>query len=165
MRLLHPTLNNVAKKPAGTLLLNIGNGVFVLVMEDYMCLSYVYTSNKTIRCFFFTVVVKNESLVKNYQGSLRGFMEKYYPLCNKDISVRVYMNGNDCYDLIDDLIENGLKMGEDFGCFDASDLYYYMYPDECTWRKNLDLGVGWLKGRRSNKIGDICVWYNDNDQV
>ena len=128
-----------------------------------MCLSYVYTSNKTIRCFFFTVVVKNESLVKHYQGSWKGRMEKYYPLCNQDISMSVLMGG-DFYDLIDDLIENGLKIGEDFGCFDASDLYYDMYrnSDECTWRTNLDLGAGWLKGRRSNKIGDICVWYNDN---
>ena len=95
-----------------------------------MCLSYVYTSNKSIRCFFFTVVVKNESLVKNYLGSLKGFMEKHYPLCNQDISVRVYMNGSDVYDLIDDLIENGLKMGEDFACFNAIDLVddMYRYP-------------------------------------
>jgi hypothetical protein len=127
--------------------------------ENYMCLSYVYTSNKTIRCFFFTVVVKIESLVKYYQGSLKGFMETYYPLCNQDISVRVYMAGNDVYDLLEDLIENGLKMGEDFVYFDATDLAFDI---ECTWRKNLSLGVGWLRGRRSNKIGDICVWYNDN---
>ena len=129
-----------------------------------MCLRYVYTSTKIIRCFFFTIVVKNESLVKHYQGSLKGFMEKYYPLCNQDISVSVFMNGDDFYDLIDDLIENGLKMGEDFGCFDASNLAddMYRYPDECTWRKNLDLGVNWLKGRHSNNEGSIFVWYNDN---
>ena len=129
-----------------------------------MCLSYVYTSNKTIRCFFFTVVVKNESLVKHYQGSLKSFMEKYYPLCNKDISVSVFMNGDEMYDLIDDLIENGLKMSEDFGYFDSNYLVdlMYCYPDEFTWRKDLDLGVGWLKGIHANKIGDIYVWYNDN---
>ena len=124
-----------------------------------MCLSFVYTSNKRIKCFFFTVVVKNESLVKHYQGGLRGFMETYYPLCNQNISVRVYMAGSDVYDLMDDLIENGLKMNEDFVHFDASDLAFNI---ECTWRKTLSLGVDWLKGRRSNKIGDICVWYNDN---
>lgn len=129
-----------------------------------MCLSYVYTSTKIIRCFFFTVVVKNESLVKHYQGNLKGFMEKYYPLCNQDISVRVYMNGDDCYDLIDDFIENGLKKGDDFVCFDANYLVdlMYRYPDEFTWRKNLDFGVVWLKGRHSNNIGDIYVWYNDD---
>ena len=128
-----------------------------------MCLRYVYTSTKIIRCFFFTVIVKNESLVKHYQGSLRGFMEKHYPLCNQDISVSVFMGG-DFNDLIDDLIENGLKVGEDFACFDASDLIddMYRYPDECIWRKNLDLGVGWLKGRHSNNEGSIFVWYNDD---
>ena len=129
-----------------------------------MCLSYVYTSTKIIRCFFFTVVVKNESLVKNYQGNLKGFMEKYYPLCNKDISVSVFMNGDDCYDLIADLIENGLKRSEDFVWFDANDLFDLMccYPDEWAWRKNLNLGVAWLKGRPANEIGDFYVWYNDN---
>jgi len=93
-------------------------------------------------------------------------MEKHYSRCNQDISVSVYMVGSDVYDLIDDLIENGLKMGEDFGYFDAIDLYFDMhrYPDECTLRENLDLGVGWLKGRRSNNIGDIYVWYADNKQ-
>ena len=129
-----------------------------------MGLSYIYTSTKIIRCFFFTVVVKNESLVKHYQGSLKGFMEKHYPLCNQDISVGVFMDCDDCYDLIDDLIENGLKMGEDFSYFDSDYLFdlMYCYPDECTWRKNLDLGVGWLIGRHANNKGDIYVWYNDN---
>ena len=128
-----------------------------------MCLSYVYTSNKIIKCFFFTVVVKNESVVKYYDGSLKGFMEKYYPLCNQDISVRVYMNGGDCYRLMDDLIENGLRKGKDFVCFDADYLFdlMYCYPDKYPLRKNLDLGVDWLKGRYSNNRGDIYVWYND----
>lgn len=124
--------------------------------------SYVFTSNKIIRCFFFTVVVKIESLVKHYDGSLKGFIEKNYPLCNQDISVSVYMNGGDCYDLMGDLIENGLKKGEDFVCFDTDYLVdlKYCYPDKFTWRKNLDLGAGWLKGRHSNIRGDIYVWYN-----
>ena len=103
--------------------------------------SYVYTSNKRIRCFYFIVVVKNESLVKYYPGSLKGFMEKYYPLCNQDISVSVFMNISDWYDYIDDLIKNGLKMDEDFCRFDTDHLIEPMYrcPDECTWRKNLNL--------------------------
>ena len=90
-------------------------------------------------------------------------MEKYYPLCNQDISVSVFMCSG-FKDLIDDLIENGLKIGEDFGYFDSDYIVdlMYRYPDECTWRKNLDLGVGWLKGRRVNNTRDIYVWYNDN---
>ena len=51
-------------------------------------------------------------------------MEKYYPLCNQDISVRVYMNGADWYDLVEGLIENDLKMYEDFVYFNASDLAF-----------------------------------------
>jgi hypothetical protein len=112
--------------------------VFYLVEEKYMYPSFIYTSNKRIRCFFFTVVVKNKSLVKYYQGGLKGYIEKYYPLCNQDISVRVYMAGNDVYNLLGDLIKNGLKIGKDFNCFDASDLAFDI---ECTWRKNIDLGV------------------------
>jgi hypothetical protein len=131
-----------------------------------MCLSYVYTSTKIIRCFFFTVVVKVESLVKHYQGSLRGYVEKHYPLSNQNISVSVFMNGDDCYDLIADLIENGLKRSEDFVWFDSNDLFDLMCccPDEWAWRKNLDLGVDWLKGRHANEIGDFYVWYADNKQ-
>ena len=124
-----------------------------------MNLSHFHTSNKRIKCFFFTVVVTNESLVKYYPGSLKGFMEKYYPICNQDISVRVYMAGNDVYDLIEDLIENGLKIDKDFVYFDASDLAFDI---ECTWRKNLDFGVGWLEGRCVNEY--VYVWWTDDNQ-
>jgi hypothetical protein len=129
------------------------------VKEDYMYLGYVYTSNKTIRCFFYTVVVKIESLVKHYPGSLKGFMENHYPLCNQDISVRVLMSYGDCSDLVEELIENGLKVDEDFVYFDTD---MYCFPDEFTWRKDLDLGVGWLKGRLSKIPLSIRVWYNDD---
>ena len=71
------------------------------------------------------------------------------------------MNGGDCYSLMDDLIENGLRKGKDFVCFDADYLFglMYRYPDKYPLRKNLDLGVDWLKGRYSNKMGDIYVSY------
>lgn len=99
-----------------------------------------------------------------YPGSLKGFMEKYYPLCNQNISVSVFMNISDWYDYIDDLIKNGLKMDEDFCRFDTDHLIEPMYrcPDECTWRKNLNLGVGWLKGRYID--GYVYVWLTDENQ-
>ena len=125
-----------------------------------MCLGYIYTSNKRIRCFFFTVVVKNELLVKYYPGSLKGFMETYYPLCNQDISVTVYMNIADWNDLIvrGDLIGNGLKMGEDFCRFDTDYLVESMYRHS-GGRNNLDLGVNWLKGRCVD--WDVYMWLTD----
>ena len=116
--------------------------------------SFVYTSNKKIRCFFFTVVIKHKSLVKHYPGCLKGFMEKYYPLCNQNISVRVYMAGNDVYELIEDLFKNGLKIGQDFVHFDASDL---VFDIKGTWQKNLNFGVDWLKGQCIDEY--VYVWH------
>jgi hypothetical protein len=126
-----------------------------------MSLSFVYTSNKRIKCFFFIVVVRNESLVKYYPGSFKGFMEKYYPLCNLDISVRVYMNAADWFDLMEDLIGNGLKMGEDFCRFDTDYLIDSMYSHS-NGRKNLDFGVDWLRGRCVD--WDVYVWLTDDHQ-
>lgn len=88
-------------------------------------------------------------------------MEKHYPLCNQDISVSVFMNIADWYNLMDDLIGNGMKMGEDFCRFDTDYLIesIYRYPNV---RRDLDLGVGWLTGRCVD--WDVYVWWTDEHQ-
>ena len=71
------------------------------------------------------------------------------------------MNIDDWYDLTDDLIGNGLKMGEDFCRFDTDYLIESMYRHSGR-RNNLDLGVGWLKGKCVD--WDVYVWLTDDNQ-
>ena len=71
------------------------------------------TERKKFKCVFCSLVIKNESLVKFYKGGMKAFMDKHPLFCNENITVGNFM-GDGIDEIIDDLIENGMKMDKDF---------------------------------------------------
>ncbi len=123
-----------------------------------MGLYVAYDSSEKIRCCFFTVVIKNNALAKNYQGGLRSFMDKYSARCNHEIAVVCYMGG-EVDDTIKDLLGNGLTVDEDFTIFDAGSyaMDLSMNPEYRKWKHTIELGVNWLKALYTGE--GFYVWY------
>lgn len=122
-------------------------------MELYV----VHSKEEKLRCAFYTLVIKNEALAKHYKGGMPGFMKNYGARCNDHITVWCDM-GSDINEAIDDLIENGLTMDEDFVFFDAAS--YSMEQSmiyKVARRNHVNTGVNWLKARYGD--GAIYVWY------
>ena len=122
-------------------------------MELYV----VHSKEEKLRCAFYTLVIKNEALAKKYKGGMPGFMETYSAICNDHITVWCDM-GSDINEAIDDLIENGLTMDEDFVFFDAASYSMELSMIYKVARRNhVSTGVKWLKARYGD--GAIYVWY------
>ena len=127
-----------------------------------MKLFVVHNSEERFRCVFDTLVIRNKALVKHYQGGLHGFIENYGALCNNHITVWCDM-GSDLNKAINDLVESGLTMDDDFVFIDAGS--YAMVQstlDKVARRNHLDLGVSWLNARYVG--GGIYVWYAENSR-
>jgi hypothetical protein len=129
--------------------------------EDFMGLYVVHDSEEKMGCSFNTLVVKNKALAKHYKSGLKGFLKKNPGArCNNHITVICYM-GNGINKTIDELIVNGLTIGEDFAFVDAGCIaMYYGVGNNVVVRQNhVDVGVSWLKARYVS--GAIYVWYSE----
>lgn len=122
-----------------------------------MKLHVINNKRKKLQCVFDTLVIKNESLERSYEGGLIGFLDKHGGECNGKITVVCYMGG-EIFDTIDELVMNGLEFLEDFEFIDAvsNDSNRKTYPH------NIKQRVEWLKGRYVN--GYIYVWYADDKE-
>lgn len=115
-----------------------------------------------LRCVFYALVIKNKSLNRSYEGGLRGFLGKHSGECNGKITVVCFMGG-DVDDTANDLIENGLKIVDDFEFIDAGRYAMDVGIGNKKGSHNVNVGVDWLRGRYAN--GGIYVWYVDNEQI
>ena len=88
----------------------------------YPNLRVIYDSEKPVRCVFYTLVVKTESLKQKYEGGLAAFVNRYQPQCCKGLAVLCAMGTEDLYEPIEELERSGLVGQDDFTCFDASSL-------------------------------------------
>ena len=122
------------------------------------------TNRKKFKCVFRSLVIKNDSLVKFYDGGLQGFMDKHPLFCNENITVGNFM-GNDIDVIVDDLIENGMKMDEDFIFLDATRLAFNVQSglSPIALKKAVDIGIDWLIGEYDH--GDIYIWYADEPEI
>ena len=127
-------------------------------MELYV----VHDSEEKIGCSFNTLVAKNKALAKHYKGGLKGFLQKNPGArCNNHITVICYM-GNGINKTIDELVANGLTIGEDFAFVDAGCIaMYYGIGNNGVRQKNVDAEVSWLKARYVNGI--VYVWYAEGN--
>jgi len=115
----------------------------------YPNLRVIYDSEKPVRCVFYTLVVKTESLRQKYEGGIAAFVNRYQPQCCKGLAVLCAMGTEDLYEPIEDLERSGLVGKEDFACFDASSLALGV---EVMSRRRHEIGLDvklplqWLKG-------------------
>ena len=150
--------------PEQKILLHLQRDFFLSEMENNMNLCLVYDSKRKMKCVFYTVIIKNESLIEHYEGGLQEFIEKYYcARCNEYLSVVCYMGVADADETVDDLLKNGLEMIRDFKIFDATrlamDINLCLSPS--TLQEDLNLGVDWLKCIYDH--GSIWVWHSDQN--
>lgn len=92
-----------------------------------------------IRCVFYTLVVRNEPLIKRWREGLEDYWRRFNALHNDTISTNCFM-GPYWDDQIQALVASGLKAWEDFVLFDASDVV--VMKDH----EHFPLPVGWLDG-------------------
>ena len=83
-----------------------------------MSLYIAHQSEKILKCAFYSVVIKNQSISDLYPEGLNGFIQKHRCRCNNDISVECAM-GVEIDNVVEDLYENGLEFPRDFLFFDA----------------------------------------------
>ena len=128
-------------------------------MELYVA----HDSTEKISCCFFTIVIRNQALVKHDNGGLKGFMEQYHARCNNNLVADCYMGG-EVDDTIKDLLRNGLAIDEEFIVFDVGGytMDLNMNPETRNRSCNIDMGVAWLKARYIPGDG-FYVWYAAKD--
>ena len=68
-----------------------------------MRLCVAHNSKEKLPTYFYTVVVKNESLIGKYKGGLKAFFDKYAAFCNEHITYNCHM-GSDLEDTINHLV-------------------------------------------------------------
>jgi hypothetical protein len=119
------------------------------------------TQRKRFKCVFCSLVIKNESLAKFYNGGLQGFMDKHRLFCNENITIGNFM-GDGVDAIVDDLIENAMKMDEDFTFLDATRLAFNVQSglSPIALKKDVNIGVDWLKVKYDN--GNIYIRYADD---
>ena len=107
-----------------------------------------------------TLVIKNESLERLYEGGLLGFLHRHGGECNGKITVDCYMGG-EIFETMDELNQCGLKFLEDFEFIDAG-AYVIYDPKREVHPHNVSQRVDWLKGGYVN--GYIYVWYAEDNE-
>ena len=122
------------------------------------------TERKRFKCVFFSLVIKNKSMVESYKGGMKAFMDKHRLYCNEDIMFGNFM-GDDIDVIVDDLVENGMKMHEDFIFLNATGLAFnvQLRLSPIAIKKAVDIGVDWLMGEYD--YGDIFIWYADEPEI
>ena len=111
-----------------------------------------YTSNREIRCAFFTLVIRNEALEEKYKGGLEAFVNKYLCEYNDDITKRIAMAADYLGPALDEIEESGLLSETDYLLFDASG--HILCPEEDYTEAYL--GVDWLKGYYLDSGTMVC---------
>jgi len=122
------------------------------------------TQRKKFKCVFCSLVIKNESLAKFYDGGIQGFMDRHRLFCNENITVGNFM-GDGINTIVDDLIENAMKMDKDFIFLNATGLAFnvQLALSPIAIKKDVNIGVDWLKGEYDH--GDIFIWYADEPEI
>ena len=121
----------------------------------------VHADQAKLRCAFYTVVIKNNSLAQHYRGGLKGFLEKHPAKCNSRITVYCAMSG-EIDDVIDDLCASGLTIKKDFVFIDAGDYALTQSMFYQNRRQNhVDVGVDWLKACYT--AAGFYVWHTDEN--
>ena len=123
-----------------------------------MNLYVAHSSNEKLSCSFYTVVVRNAALAKEYPGGLRGFVRRYRAQSNIHITIFCAMGGE--FDaLVNDLIANGLKMDGDFAVFDAGRLALSASIDMGPIKRPqmIYIGISWLRVQYTPK--GMFVWF------
>jgi hypothetical protein len=120
----------------------------------------VFDSRNKVRCVFFTLVVKLETLKEKYKGGILAFLKRHGARSNRNFAYMCVMNENDLTVPILDIKKRGLISDLDFVCFDA------------TWRalgvempaklglktqKRVQFPVEWLAGYVEN--GGVIIYY------
>ena len=146
------------KFPNETLVADMAAGVLVFgVRRNAMYV--VHSSQKEIKCVFYTVIVRNKAIMKKYFGGVRAFTENHKASCNVDISSTFHM-GDGVNVVCADLEINGFDHGIDFVVFDSAG--FALGITECGRKvaepQSVDMGVPWLRGRYSG--GYVYVWYD-----
>ena len=122
------------------------------------------TERRRFKCVFCSLIIKNESLAKSYDGGLQAFMDRHRLFCNEDITVGNFM-GDGIDAIVDDLIENGLKIGKNFIFLDTTRLAFNVQLglSPIALKKSVDIGVDWLMGEYDH--GDIFIWFADEPEI
>jgi hypothetical protein len=114
----------------------------------------VYEDSRSIKCIFYTVVIRNEALSEKYPGGIKAFVERYAPRSNNEITVTVHMGG-DFEEVVEDLLNQGLEYDSDFTCFDAA--RYLIGADIIEGYQDIGFNSPWLQGTYSDK--GVFVWH------
>jgi DNA-directed RNA polymerase subunit RPC12/RpoP len=121
-------------------------------------ISLLYTSNKELRCVFFSLVVRNAALDEKYQGGATAFAQKHDGEMNQHLTVVFSMGTEGINDAANDLLADGFEGSEDFICFDATS--EYLIPaayDEKAAGKEIRFNVEWVRG--FVRGGYVWVYY------
>ena len=108
----------------------------------------VHEDRRFIKCFFNTVVIRNEALAEKYPGGIKAFVELNAPRSNNEITATVHMGG-DFAEVVEDLIAKGLEPLSDFILFDAGS--YLIGAGMGKGGQKVQFAVPWLKGTCSDK--------------
>jgi hypothetical protein len=117
-----------------------------------------YTSSPKLRCFFYTIVIRNEALQEKYPEGREAFISRYKAPSNDCITVYCDM-GTDIGDVFRDLEKCGMEQFQDFTTLDAaeSDMWCCCKPEVGERPFPVDTQVEWLKGEYRD--GTVWVWF------
>ena len=113
-------------------------------------------------CIFYTLVIRNRALIAKHKKGLRGFLENERAArCNPHLTVGCYPDRIDTIEAEQDLMNNGLKKGNDYIIFEADNYASALgsYPRKKEIHLDVDMGIAWLKGEYTD--WGIDVWHVD----
>ena len=107
-----------------------------------------YTSKPKLRCVFYTIIIRNQSLNDKYPGGLEAFINEHGVQCNNYITV-YYDMGSDIGDVLEAIHECGMERSVDFTTLDTmeSAMLCCMKPELRKRPFTVDTRVDWLKGQ------------------
>lgn len=108
-----------------------------------------YRTDREIRCSFFSLVVRRDSLDERYTGGTRAFVRQHHGVYNDDILVIGAMGFRELDGPIEDLLSNGLQDGPDYVVFDAMTFGPPGHVKAGRDDAKISMGVDWLEGRAS----------------
>jgi hypothetical protein len=117
-----------------------------------------YTSLPKIRCTFYAIIIRKQSLQERYPGGLAAFTNHYFVQSNNHITVICGM-GSDVGNTLLVLYHCGLMQSEDFTTLDTieSEMWCSINPDMRKRPFPVDTRVNWLKAQYCN--GNVWVWH------
>lgn len=127
----------------------------------------VFSSKDEIRCSFFSVVVKTSALKMKYNGGLKSFIEQHHARCNRRISVVCAMSEFDLEEVYESIDKAGLKLHEDFECFNAADevmSHDFRIASEMVKDSEVTFRCTWLKGFVQGS-GVMVKYFGENDRM